>query len=379
MSHPAPSPTDALVDDILIETFTFLASPSRQSFRNVLAVSHVCTRWRKLALSSPELWRRFAFLTSDSGNMELQFSGGVDEAFTDEMLRRCGEGVTLDVGWEHVSGRPVGMLRRELAIRERLRTYRLPLVYQANLTHLSLEKMKRLFGEELCIPELRNLALREISVDVHLLSLPKLEELDWEVKHSAFLPPPGAQVPFPPCIFETLGVHTRLRRLRIYQGHVVKSPLRPGFQLELPQLAELDLTTDYTCLSLLLAHLSLPKCRTVKIKFLRSRHPGDWDEEVGDREMVVGTTERIIERMVVPLLSQREKEEEYSDGCTLSFLRCEDTKVEYVFSPRMHDTPHWARDPHPDDLNHRHGVPTLRSPMEGDDHARGLRWLDVGF
>ncbi|TEB33558.1 hypothetical protein FA13DRAFT_1773201 [Coprinellus micaceus] len=287
MSPPTPSSTDTLVDDILIETFAFLALPSHQSFRDVLTVSH-----------------------DDAGEL------------------------TLDAGWDSESDRPVGVLRRELGMRERLRRYSLPL-FAGKPNWWSLltspptfgstnqgqttwnftgpgsgtcrwDSMKWLFGEDLRIPRLRKLALTNMSAE-----------------------------------------------------------------LELPHLVELDLAMDFTCISLLLSHLSLPKCRSVKVTFLRCEDPGDGDAGEAEflRDMVVRATEQIIERVVVPLISQRRQQE--PSGNTVSFLRCMEMAVEYIFSPHLHDAPYRARDPSPDDVTVVIGFPwpsgktTMRGVLDG--------------
>jgi hypothetical protein len=305
----------------------------------------------------------------------------------------------------------VGVLRRELRLRERLRRYSLPLFagksnwwslltspptfgstnqgqppgtspfialedlsligVGTRLRHLPLGSMKWLFGEDLRIPSLRKLALTNMSAEVRLLSLPKLEELDWEIDPYYPLGPVGPHTAYPPCIFETLNAHVGLRRLRIHQGHPVRTHPVPGFQLELPHLVELDLAMDFTCISLLLSHLSLPKCRSVKVTFLRCEDPGDGDAGEAEflRDMVVRATEQIIERVVVPLISQRRQQE--SSGNTVSFLRCMEMAVEYIFSPHLHDAPYRARDPSPDDATVVIGFPwpsgktTMRGVLDG--------------
>ena len=388
MPLPTHLLTDALVDDVLIETFAFLAQSSRQSFHDVLGVSHVCRHWRRLALSSPELWRRFAFVTRNCDDLSYPSFTAQDESFMDTILGRCGE-LTLDVGCDSEPDRrrPVEIIRRELAVKGRLRRYRLPLISGNShwwdlltasdappiesesrptihgtlpfgaledlcpespgfwLNYVPLDKVKWLFGGELCVPRLRKLVVTNLSADVHRLSVPKLEELDLAI--DPFLPPEPvwAHTPSSPCIFQLLNPHRGLRKLRIHEGHPVKTHPRPGFELQLPHLVELSLTMDFTCVFLLLSHLSLPKCRTIEIKFL-TRDPLAGAEVL--RDMVMRATGRIMERVVHPLLSQQQQDE--SSATTLSLIRCESKVVEYVFSPRLHDAPHWARDLSSDDV-----------------------------
>ncbi|KAG2002296.1 hypothetical protein CC2G_004497 [Coprinopsis cinerea AmutBmut pab1-1] len=78
-----------LSDDILYHIFTFLADFSKASFVDILSVSHVCRRWRGIAIDTPELWRRFVF---------LEWQAFPDPKVSLQILERC-RNCPIDVGW----------------------------------------------------------------------------------------------------------------------------------------------------------------------------------------------------------------------------------------------------------------------------------------
>ncbi|KAJ7156647.1 hypothetical protein C8R46DRAFT_860900, partial [Mycena filopes] len=50
-----------LPDEILLEIFQHCLAPHDARATAPWVVSHVCRRWRAVALSSPQLWRHFVF------------------------------------------------------------------------------------------------------------------------------------------------------------------------------------------------------------------------------------------------------------------------------------------------------------------------------
>ena len=87
-----PAGDPQLNDDVLSVVFKLISEKTRASFHDTLSISHVCRRWRNLAVEHcPELWRRYAFLTKKDGTIE--------PGYPEQMLSRCGD-LSLDVGWE---------------------------------------------------------------------------------------------------------------------------------------------------------------------------------------------------------------------------------------------------------------------------------------
>ncbi|TEB33559.1 hypothetical protein FA13DRAFT_1730606 [Coprinellus micaceus] len=387
MSTMNPTPIHIPVDDILIETFISLAERSRRSFRSILAASHV---WH---FACPELWRRFAFLTRYNG----RYRTDKDEAFEQEMMRRSG-GLTLDGGWQHHSRRNVYTIGKELRYRDRFRSYHLPLLLgdadwwttasshhghpriiwsvQAKTPLTALEELsyfslggsgsihsapahrrgqEYLFGEDLSVPELRVLRVKDVSMAMQRLRLPKLEELELE-GNLALVP---LQIidgsPVPRCIFETLLSHSGIKRLRLHLHSTAKEGVKG--RLVLPQLSEIDLAMDFDSLLVFLRHTSMPKCRTVDIQLIRDSnfgHPETCDEDIVD---VACTTVTTFDYLVLPLSE--------SSSNTLSFLRCDEAEVEYVFSPQFHDAPHKAREPYLKDIAVRISLLPSGPPRRG--------------
>ncbi|RXW25658.1 hypothetical protein EST38_g208 [Candolleomyces aberdarensis] len=94
---PLPrTPIEELPNELLTSIFLFKAERTPTSFLDILSISHVCSRWRTIALDCPELWRQYAFLHNQYGPR--------GEDFSDALLKRCGD-LTLDVGWERVSNK----------------------------------------------------------------------------------------------------------------------------------------------------------------------------------------------------------------------------------------------------------------------------------
>ncbi|KAJ3523051.1 hypothetical protein NMY22_g11621 [Coprinellus aureogranulatus] len=82
---------DILPSELLAAIFVFNAERSISAFKDVLAISHTCSRWRDTAIGCPELWRSYA----------LMWSIRSDE-FATALLKRCGS-LMLDAGWDRAA------------------------------------------------------------------------------------------------------------------------------------------------------------------------------------------------------------------------------------------------------------------------------------
>ena len=95
---------DTLPNELLGAIFMFGAERTLSAFKDVLSISHTCSRWREVALDCPGLWTNYPFLHTiqDAGVSRI-------------LLERCGA-LRLNVGWDRVDNldRPSSHRNHEL-------------------------------------------------------------------------------------------------------------------------------------------------------------------------------------------------------------------------------------------------------------------------
>lgn len=340
----------SLVDDVLVEAFIYLAEKSRQSFSNITATSHVCTRWRKLALACPELWRRFPFLT----RFTEPYYG---EDFTREILGRCG-GLTIDIGWEHCvrdcDKGPLAILK-EMDLSHRLRSYmfstdvnsrtwevlqfalscrQAPELQELSITSplwdtgSDIGPIQAIFTNNL--PSLRVLAMTRCYVDLESVQAPRLEELTIENGY-----PTGDSVHLRRSLLGALFTHANLTRLciRINTGFTKTHACE---HVHMTRLVDLDLAGDFPTIHSFFEHVSAPRLQKLKIKFCGPPNfPNSMEADISDS---IG---RVLPCLPLPPTS--------TSG-TLSFFSCQQLELGGVFSPMKHTLPFWSRDENEKDV-----------------------------
>ncbi|KAJ3507650.1 hypothetical protein NMY22_g16864 [Coprinellus aureogranulatus] len=107
-SEVSSTSIDNLSDDILLSIFCQFPVPTWWAFWYAFSITHVCSRWRVLAVEHcPALWRRYAFLhrppreqEQDRGDERRRMAPEPTSEFNKELLRRCHGVNLLDVGWD---------------------------------------------------------------------------------------------------------------------------------------------------------------------------------------------------------------------------------------------------------------------------------------
>ncbi|KAJ3518344.1 hypothetical protein NMY22_g13723 [Coprinellus aureogranulatus] len=337
MSTAKPAPIFTLVDDILLKVFDLLAVKTRNAFHDVMSISQVCTHWRALAISFPELWRRYPLLTSKSSHRIK---------FKKYMLRRCGTS-TLDIGWQSPGTRTLSALETEMEHIRRCRSYSLtctsaPRFMTAvkkevarrrgpRLQHLSIQMrdpvswglnhaygLQKFFGNDL--PLLQSLQLSDIVIPLPKLHAPMLQALSFVIHPQAsYYSPLAANAGIPtPCLFRVVESFPSLTRLKLHMVDALKSA-RQSQPLLMPKLVELDLSIGVQYTEAFLEGVKMPQCRVIKVDVWDSVGNGDGNL----MDMVSRTTSLIVQRLV--------KTPSFNLGRTaLSFLTCFDRVVESV-------------------------------------------------
>ncbi|KAJ3540293.1 hypothetical protein NMY22_g4356 [Coprinellus aureogranulatus] len=336
--------SDPLVDDILLEVFQYLAEKSRQSFANIVAVSHVSSRWRKLAIGCPELWRRFPFMIKVP-NKERYHIQAHDHKYTPEILGRCGS-LSLDVGWEAANPRQKGRqaVLQGLALCHRLRSYQVSVdtssglwidvenalasgqadmlealsigdfFYVGGVNPTALRPFRSVFNNHL--PSLRTLSMTQYYVNLETLQAPLLDRVTLERGSDAFV--------LDQAFLRALAVHANVNPLRI-RVNTSFSPAALLQSVEVTRLVEIDLSCDFHAINTFFQYVSMPRIQKVKINF----HGPPLSNRSVDGSFGYCLT-RLLRRLPVSSTS---------GPCTLSFIRCNKLEVAGVFSPNLHETP----------------------------------------
>ncbi|KAJ3542119.1 hypothetical protein NMY22_g3631 [Coprinellus aureogranulatus] len=299
------------------------------------------------------------------------------------MLTRCGH-LTLDIGWEehidrHADAKSNVQRSRlweavayELQQRHRLRFYSLdlnptgridceslsrawtssgtlapgpptaleelvlcddaaPLGYLMLIGFGSFDKriLTWLFGDGWSLPRLRALRVKNVKVDLELLSCPALEHLDIEASYAPEgICGPRSFLSISNRATKLLPGYPRIRRLRLHLQSAVKDADFAG-EISLPELTDLDVATDYISLCVFLDHVSTPKCHEINVMFWESVGTELRLEDLPEVEMAEGITSRIIKGVVMKADNQ--------EGCgdykiVLSY--CDTSRVTYTLSPK---------------------------------------------
>jgi hypothetical protein len=323
-----------LVDDILLQVFIPLAEKTRQAFHNVLSISHVCAHWRALALSCPELWRRYPFLTCNRNKR-------AHPELAKELLRRCGT-LSIDVGWQtplfrdettlvaemeqiHLcrsyevtcSSAPnsVGavlreMSRRRVPVMERLLVQMIPDLHLLDLAF----PLHHFFDND--FPVLKSLETTNFFIPIANLHAPKLEDLTFVIRPKAWYPHSELKLHLT-SMLQVVTSFPNLTRLKLQMSNALTS-LPPDEPISMPRLIDLDLSVDAHATQAFFEHVRLPLCRRLKVDV--------WTLSIDDGAvagLVSSTTGYIVQQLVVPLADV---------GTAISFVRCEDAIVETVLS-----------------------------------------------
>ncbi|KAJ3518347.1 hypothetical protein NMY22_g13724 [Coprinellus aureogranulatus] len=328
------APPDPLVDDVLVDIFLYLLDPwpSRLQYQNIHAVSQVCRQWRTVALSCPELWRRFPFLTGEDGDH--------CPMFTDMVLNRCGS-LSIDIGWQ---GRPhcdetLDTILAELKHIHRCRSYVLDdKIYLTSHTAFKREVAQRaapalehinlrvnlgscllvpFFGNDL--PKLKTLRFENVVVPLQNVRAPTLQHVDYTSKYLGDPVHPSTW----PCAFKLVASFRNLKTLRLWLFH--KQEVLGNDIIEMPHLQSLDLSMRVPYIEQLLRRVRMPLCRRVWVDVCSQlyHHNGDGTMENWAKKV----TKAIIEHAVVPLGLDEGR------GYELSFSRLESVAVEAAIHP----------------------------------------------
>ena len=288
-----------LDDDVLLLIFCTFPAKTVESLHHVLALSHVCRRWRQLCIHTPLLWRNYALVPPKAlgGRERIEFNR--------ELLRRTGrEG--LIGGWEneewvgmtpqtpllfrsltnythHLHSLCVQLRQGDSGALEIFREYPFPLLRSLSLISPQHEPTLLLDEHTLTedLPSLSRLVLKGVWFDIRKLKIgPNFDTLVMHVERHRMIH--GDIDTRPQSFKKCVGIVAKFPQLRRWEldllylsnsqfrrSRTLLSDVPTPHKVTLTKLTSLDLKLCHMKdLEFLVKHVSLPSCRRLHVDIL---------------------------------------------------------------------------------------------------------------